>query len=632
MTSNLISEFRVSSGQANSAESPISFSNSSYWYDVNTQVYERPVSYPNFTDRNIIINNQTYQPLYIDLGGEVSFSYRLDIQTSNYPIIFMNNNNGSKLILKTNNSTIRFPQNYFGKPVTFDVPVISENTGQTKISLNGDSLIFNNSFTSAGAVYFEDGPYAKTITFNGAVNINGTFTNFYYKIIINLDGGFVCGEIQYPHLIEYTASTASNLTNLTGSSPFKKTGSGITTVNSPDFTGIITVFDGTVVLGENTNQNVQVVVKAGGTLKGNGSYNILTVESGGILNIGNSPGFQTVDTLNLETDSITVWELGSSTTDGRGTNYDAINVTGTATIASGAKLLINVSSVNMGEIFWSSPQVWEFISATALAGNKNFNVITAQGTPDFNETTTNNLGTFYSITNHDSNAESFYDLINPESKIIVNWRSMVGGGGDPHIKPMFGEKYLLENREYCYNLFNSMIGNDKIMINAKCWFLPAELIEDYIKITNDRNSIPYMTKFTFFRYLSFICGDEKLVIDMETLKTVEYTSENDVDAFNLKQIDETYKFNSIHVGDIVNYDNGLYSVAQKRYKKERDTITRKIIVENSDCYVEVILASNLNIDDRNSISLKVNSKRKMCTENFNGALIKNCKSRISKLI
>jgi hypothetical protein len=147
----------------------------------------------------------------------------------------------------------------------------------------------------------------------------------------------------------------------------------------------------------------------------------LTVESGGILSVGNSPGLQTVSTLNLEQDSLTIWELTSSTTEGRGPNYDAINVTGTATIAAGAKLLIDISA-NMNETFWNSRQVWEFISSATLTGNKNFDIITAQGTPDFNETTTNNLGTFYSITNNDLNAESFYDSVNPESKIIINWR------------------------------------------------------------------------------------------------------------------------------------------------------------------------------------------------------------------
>jgi hypothetical protein len=208
MTTNLSSIFTVYPASSNSEEAPILFSDDQYWLDVNTQMNVKPASYPNINDRNITITNETYQPLYIDLGAEVSFSYQFEIRTEAWPIIFVNKNNGSKIIFKAN-STINFRQNWSDATVTFNVQVLLENTDKTMITANGDHLKFNNNFTALGNVEFSDfGIAPKTIIFNGPVNISGYLTSYLYKIVISLDTEFTCGELLNPTYIEYSISAA----------------------------------------------------------------------------------------------------------------------------------------------------------------------------------------------------------------------------------------------------------------------------------------------------------------------------------------------------------------------------------------------------------------------------------------
>jgi hypothetical protein len=209
-----------------------------------------------------------------------------------------------------------------------------------------------------------------------------------------------------------------------------------------------------------------------------------------------------------------------------------------------------------------------------------------------------------------------------------------GGGGDPHIKPVFGAKYLLENREKSYTLFDNMLeGDNKLVINAKCWFLPVELIEEYQKLTNDNETaINFMSRYTFFRYISVICGSENIVIDLETLQQVEYTSDGDVDKFNLCQTTDEVKLNNIKLGKILNDDKGLYSVNFNTYKNKKGTTTRYIHVKNSDCEVSIKLSMNKDIDDRNAIILTINGKRKMSPFNYKGAFIQKGNHSIKSLI
>ena len=150
-------------------------------------------------------------------------------------------------------------------------------------------------------------------------------------------------------------------------------GTGAATVNN---TGTLLVDSGVTV-------NNTVTVNSGGTFRNNGIYGgSLTMASGGTLagsgtfgtavNMvsgstlapGNSPGLATFSNgLTLETGSNFTFELAGNTAAGRGTSFDAVDVTGgTFTLQSGVNFNITLnasgSSVDFTDSFWSSNQSW----------------------------------------------------------------------------------------------------------------------------------------------------------------------------------------------------------------------------------------------------------------------------------
>jgi hypothetical protein len=108
-----------------------------------------------------------------------------------------------------------------------------------------------------------------------------------------------------------------------------------------------------------------VTVASGATLGGSGTIGgQIIVSSGGTLAPDNSPGLMTATNgVSLATGSTFQWELIGNTVDGRGTNYDAVNVTGgTLSIGSGvtSSLVFNAtgSSVSWSNSFWDTDRSW----------------------------------------------------------------------------------------------------------------------------------------------------------------------------------------------------------------------------------------------------------------------------------
>jgi hypothetical protein len=539
--------------------------------------------------------NQYGAPSYGFIGAikVVENLYKLTLDTSNgsgNPYAW---NNSSKWIAEL--GQVIYPQNDTGRSIqiidqTDGTQNISFNTSQTvrQLTLNGgaNTLIKFNS---------------QTLQFNSSSAGS-------CKIICNVNAE-INSNINLNNPLEVTVADGKTLTiNST------VTGSTITAIGTGSGTKIIT--------SGNSGSIPSLVVEDGVTFKGYGTHGTVTVKNGGKLHIGNSPGLQTIGTLVLESGSETKWELISHTTDtpDRGTQYDGIDVTGNATINSGALLnIILAGVVDVSNTWWDAGRVWNFIDTTGtLTGMFDTDdvFITYSGNPAF--------------TNTSSSAGDFL-VTNNGQDVTVNWTPIVVAGGDPHIKPIFGKKYMLENQENCYNLLNTLIG-DKIVVNAKCWFLSNELLDEFRKINNDANMLYFMEKYTFFRYISIMCGNEKIIIDMETLDLVNYTNKDDVNNFNLQQISEKLEFNNIIVENIQESKMGLYSVPNKVYNKGGNTMSRKIIVKNDDCTVELIFSVNKGNEDRNSISLKINGKRKLKPSNYYGALISNCMCKVESLM
>jgi hypothetical protein len=111
-----------------------------------------------------------------------------------------------------------------------------------------------------------------------------------------------------------------------------------------------TSFDGT--------GNLQVT-----NLSGGGAITVATTISGSH-NVGFSPGSQDFNEVEYLGSAVVGWELVDNTEAGRGTSFDAINVSGALTIESGAtiNLVFNASgsTVDFEDAFWDLDRQWVF--------------------------------------------------------------------------------------------------------------------------------------------------------------------------------------------------------------------------------------------------------------------------------
>ena len=125
--------------------------------------------------------------------------------------------------------------------------------------------------------------------------------------------------------------------------------------------GGTTVTSGTLLV----NGTLGGTVSVNGTLGGSGTITgAVTVNSGGTLSPGNSPGLSTYSGgLALNTGSNFTFELIGNTVSDRGTNYDAVNVTGgTFNLQSDVTFNLTLngpgSSTDYLNSFWASDQAW----------------------------------------------------------------------------------------------------------------------------------------------------------------------------------------------------------------------------------------------------------------------------------
>jgi fibronectin-binding autotransporter adhesin len=121
-----------------------------------------------------------------------------------------------------------------------------------------------------------------------------------------------------------------------------KTGTGTLTLSSTDtYFGSTTVDAGKLVVDGHL-LNTTVTVNGGGTLGGDGKVPATTVQTGGVLSPGDSPGKLTAASLSLATGSAFNEELGGTTA---GSQYDQLVIPAGGTVALGGATL-NVSILN----------------------------------------------------------------------------------------------------------------------------------------------------------------------------------------------------------------------------------------------------------------------------------------------
>ncbi len=127
------------------------------------------------------------------------------------------------------------------------------------------------------------------------------------------------------------ATLASNLTSDGGS--FTKLGAGTLTLSGAStYGGATTVSEGKLVVNGSITTSITTTVSSGATLGGSGSVGALTINSGGFVTPGNSPGVLAVNGNYSQAGEYTA-EIANTTA---GTGYDQIDVIGTVDISGGS--------------------------------------------------------------------------------------------------------------------------------------------------------------------------------------------------------------------------------------------------------------------------------------------------------
>jgi fibronectin-binding autotransporter adhesin len=178
----------------------------------------------------------------------------------------------------------------------------------------------------------------------------------------------------------HSATISSTLAGYTG---LTKSGAGIlnlTGTNSTDI-GATNVTAGTLVVGVGGTGSLTSAVtvsNAGSKLGGSGTITgNVQINNGAILAPGNSPGLLTVNgDLTLANNSIFEWQLSSETTVGRGTAFDAVDVSGTLNV-TGSVYKIIVANLNIGSTFWDADHTWDVFNKASTGTFASFQLYDA---------------------------------------------------------------------------------------------------------------------------------------------------------------------------------------------------------------------------------------------------------------
>lgn len=193
------------------------------------------------------------------------------------------------------------------------------------------------------------------------------------------------GNLSLNGIISDSAVIGSTGTTIT------KNDSGTLTLSGANtYTGVTQVNAGTLVIGASGSlANTTTTIGVGGTLAGGGTIGGATTIQG-THTPGFSPGTQTfTNGLSYANTSILNWELTGNSTDGRGTSYDAVDVTGGSfAIATGAEIDLTFGgTVDFLNDFWDLNQEWLVVdlSGSATAADSNvFTIGTISGGANWN--------------------------------------------------------------------------------------------------------------------------------------------------------------------------------------------------------------------------------------------------------
>ncbi|MDQ6625100.1 MAG: putative Ig domain-containing protein [Verrucomicrobiota bacterium] len=220
---------------------------------------------------------------------------------------------------------------------------------------------------STGGLALGDG----NILFGGSLTFLGGFIQFVLTDNTSFPNDFTLGS---GGLLVFTSGHPSTLAGkITGTGGLTKGGSGtlrlgtLTLTGASNYTGPTAVTGGTLVV--NGSITSPVTVGNGATLGGSGAVGAVTVNTGGIVSPGNSPGRLTVNGNYTQAAGANLnIELGGTTA---GAGFDQVAVSGTASING----ILNVSLVNGFRP--SVGNTFQIISSSGESGN--FSTINSSG-------------------------------------------------------------------------------------------------------------------------------------------------------------------------------------------------------------------------------------------------------------
>ena len=265
-------------------------------------------------------------------------------------------NTGELIVANFGNATLTIAD---GGRVSSNIGYISRAnlvTGTVTVTGTGST------WANTGNIYLGNGGLTTTSTLNignydlSAPDTAGTVT------ALRLTASSGSGTVNFNQTDATTFATP-----IEGNIAVNQRGTGTTTLSGTHtYTGATTISGGTLAVNGSLT-NSAVTVASGGTLGGSGSIaGAVTVNSGGTLAPGNSPGLLSVGSLTLDAGSTTTMEIDGTA---RGTQYDAIDVTGTATLGGTLNL-----------VFGYTPTVgdsYALIDAAAINGD--FSTIDTSG-------------------------------------------------------------------------------------------------------------------------------------------------------------------------------------------------------------------------------------------------------------
>jgi autotransporter-associated beta strand protein len=213
---------------------------------------------------------------------------------------------------------------------------------------NNGTLIFNRSnATDYSGIISGTGAVTKlgagTVTLSGSNTYSGGTTVSAGSVVGTTSS--LQGAITNNASVTFDQATAGTYAGvISGSGSFTKLGAGSVTLSGANtYSGATTVSAGTLLVNGSLAHSA-VTVGNGGTLGGSGTLGApVTVQSGGVLSPGNSPGALAAAALDLQAGSTTFMQvIGSGATAGvAGTDYDQVQITTSGGLTYGGSLNLN---------------------------------------------------------------------------------------------------------------------------------------------------------------------------------------------------------------------------------------------------------------------------------------------------